>query len=174
MYWETNEETEAETGVNENNKKNDTKPRSVGRGHKHLGVCCLQVLFFFRRSGCRHVTGREIRTAVWPPAGGARGGNVRLMQDNRAGQTTQWWKEKFLDASCICDALCCAAQQMISLKSASAVCHNAAANKIRAWSFSKMTSLAKHPDYYKKLVFLFSLINNKWKESYPLVCVPVR
>lgn len=109
MYWETNEETEAETGVNENNKKNDTKPRSVGRGHKHLGVCCLQVLFFFRRSGCRHVTGREIRTAVWPPAGGARGGNVRLMQDNRAGQTTQWWKEKFLDASCICDAPCSAA-----------------------------------------------------------------
>lgn len=64
--------------------------------------------------------------------------------------------------------------KMISLKSASAVCHNAAANKIRAWSFSKMTSLAKHPDYYKKLVFLFSLINNKQKESYPLVCVPVR
>lgn len=28
-------------------KKNDTKPRSVGRGHKHLGVCCLQVFFVF-------------------------------------------------------------------------------------------------------------------------------
>lgn len=138
-------------------------------------VCAAsRFCFFFRRSGCRHVTGREIRTAVWPPAGGARGGNVRFMQDNRAGQTTQWWKERFLDALCICDALCCAAQQMISLKSASAVCHNAAANKLRAWSFSKMTSLAKHPDYYKTLVFLFSLINNKQKESYPLVCVPVR
>lgn len=56
----------------------ETIPRSAGAGSLTLG-CVLPP----RSLAGSDVTGRETRTAVWPPAGGARQG---LMNDNGRGR----------------------------------------------------------------------------------------